>query len=330
MRKNKGQSLIMPELNYVCIDIETTGLDSHTAEIIELAAVRVEDGQITDTFSSLVNPLCEIDAQITWFTGISTDMVMNAPVIEDVLPQYLQFIGQDIVVGHNINSFDVNFIYDAAQKLGLSDFSNDFIDTLTMSRKVLPELKKHSLESVSEALNVEYAGAHRALADCKITYQCFERMKEKAEDMCGIWIQKSDVDKDNPLYRKTCVVAGSVKGYTQAAIRDAITELGGICKKTLAADTDFLIIGEAKTEKALLALNRAKELGVSVLSADELNGIAENSAKKSDKFGCCHLFTECSDACKCLHRDNDYAKGCEYRKNLEAGRIFYGVNRNVL
>lgn len=329
MRINKGQSIITNEDRYVCIDIETTGFSSQNDEIIELAAVKIENNEVIDSFLTLVNPMCEISSQITKLTGISSDMLIDALVIEDVFPQYIQFIGDSLVVGHNINAFDSNFLYDTAEKLGMNGFSNDFIDTLTMAKKVLPELKSHSLESVSEALGVSYEGAHRALVDCEITYKCYELLKERAADMPNIWVEKTNIDTENPLYRKTCVVAGTVKGYTQADIQNIISELGGICKKSLTADIDYLIMGEAKTDKAQQTLQKAQELGVKVLPADKLEGIVENNDKKSDTFGCCHLFKECSDARKCIHRDPDHSKGCEYRKNLESGRVFYGVNRNI-
>ncbi len=329
MRINKGQSIITKEACYVCIDIETTGFSSQNDEIIELAALKIENNKIVDSFSTLVNPMCEISSRITNLTGISSDMLIDAPVIEDVFPKYIKFIGDYVVVGHNINAFDSNFLYDTADKLGMNGFSNDFIDTLTMAKKVLPKLKSFSLESVSEALGVSYEGAHRALADCEITYKCYELLKDRASDMPGIWVEKTKVDTENPLYRKTCVVAGTVKGYTQADIQNIISELGGICKKALTADIDYLIMGEAKTDKAQQTLQKAHELGIKILPADKLEGIVENNDKKSDTFGCCHLFKECSDAKKCLHRDPEHSKGCEYRKNIESGRIFYGINRNI-
>lgn len=326
MRNNKGRSLITQETDYVCIDLETAGFGELSNTIIELAAVKVQNNFIVDSFSSLVNPMCEISEVITDLTGITNEMLTDAPAIEDVLPEYLKFIGNSIVVGHNVNTFDVNIIYDTAERLELGSFVNDFIDTLTFSRKVLKDLNKHSLKDVAKELGVSYSGAHRALADCNITYQCYERLKDLATDIPGIFTDKPEMDKDNPLYGKTCVVAGSVKGYTQAAVMNRISDLGGICKKDLNSDIDFLIIGEVKTEKAQLALKRAQELGIAIISADNLQGLENYNSKNADTFGCCHLFETCSDARKCLHRDLEYAKGCAYRKNLEAGRIFYGVN----
>lgn len=329
MRKFKGDNLISIESDYVCIDIETAGIGDQRYSITELSAVRVRDSKIADTFSMLVNPMCEISSKITKLTGITNDMVKDAPTIEKALPEYLSFIGDDIAVGHNISTFDVIVLYDLAEKQGLSKFMNDYIDTLILSKKLLTDLEGYSLENVSKTLSVDYSGAHRALEDCKITYQCYEKLKPLLEERPDLWTEKSDLDKSNPIYRRVCVVAGSVKGYTQSAIQNMITDLGGFCKKTIDEETDLLIVGDIKTEKAQQAVEKAKELNIKVIPAKNLEEITDFSNTLSNTFGCCHLFTECSDERKCLHRDQEYALGCAYRKNLEAGRIFYGVNCNV-
>jgi len=106
-RTQKGNSLLAIYSSYVAIDLETTGLDPHWDEIIEVAATRVDDGVITDRFQSLINPKCEIDEFITELTGIINEMLFSAPNLETILPKYLEFIGDSIVVGHNVN-FDIN------------------------------------------------------------------------------------------------------------------------------------------------------------------------------------------------------------------------------
>jgi len=112
MRESKGRSIIAFPSGYVALDIETTGLDPSVDEIIELAAIRVRDGVRADTFASLVKPRNTISGFITELTGITNDMVSGAPRVESILPQFCEFIGGDVVVGHNVN-FDINFIYDA-------------------------------------------------------------------------------------------------------------------------------------------------------------------------------------------------------------------------
>ena len=104
-RVYKGESLLrLPDDNYTVIDIETTGLDPSFDEIIELAAIRVRDGVITDSFSSLVKPSHEVSDFISALTGINNDMLSDAQAIYDVLPKYIDFIGDDIIIGHNVST----------------------------------------------------------------------------------------------------------------------------------------------------------------------------------------------------------------------------------
>ena len=136
MREHKGNSIILLPDNYIVIDIETTGLSSNYDDIIELAAIKICEDKIVDEFQSLVNPGYEIGPFITDLTGITNDMLNSAPRIEHILPKYLDFIGDSVVVGHNV-SFDVNFIYDTEEYLDLGYFSNNHIDTRRNVERVL-------------------------------------------------------------------------------------------------------------------------------------------------------------------------------------------------
>ena len=156
-RPLKGTSSICFPNNYVLIDIETTGLSPDYDEIIELAAIKVCNNEIIDTFSSFVKPSFEIDEFITELTGITNSMVSNAPDITSVIDKYLDFIGENIIIGHNVN-FDINFIYDFAQKNGYN-FSNDFVDTMRLFRKLHPELKHHRLSDMCSLYKIDYSHA---------------------------------------------------------------------------------------------------------------------------------------------------------------------------
>ena len=109
IREFKGKSIIDFPSKYVVLDIETTGLDPSYNKIIELSAIRVVNNAEVDSFSSLVKPINPIDDFITGLTGITNDMVLEAPSIEDVLPQFCEFVGGNVIVGHNVN-FDI--LYD--------------------------------------------------------------------------------------------------------------------------------------------------------------------------------------------------------------------------
>ena len=111
VRENKGQSIIDFTLDYVVIDIETTGFDPYYDAIIELSAIRIINNIQVEHFSSLVKTTKSVSNFITELTGISNDMLSKAPIIKDILPQFYEFIGDSVIVGQNVN-FDINFIYD--------------------------------------------------------------------------------------------------------------------------------------------------------------------------------------------------------------------------
>lgn len=164
--------------NYCVVDIETTGLSPEQNQIIELSAIRVRDGKIVNRFSELVNPHCELDASITALTGITDEMLMDARCIENVLPEFLAFIGNDVIIGHNV-CFDLSFIDRAASEFGTHNFDCKYIDTLQISRCVHPELAHHRLSDMVDHYCINCETAHRALADCESTYNVYERLFEE-------------------------------------------------------------------------------------------------------------------------------------------------------
>lgn len=174
--------------NYTVFDLETTGISPEGDSIIEISAVKVAGGKETDTFSSLVNPQRHIPYGATKVNGITDDMVADEPELSVVFPRFLEFIGDDILVGHNIHSFDMKFIWRAAEDLYGQTISNDYIDTLPMARRCLPKLAHHKLVDISSHYGISTQGAHRALNDCRMNQQCFELMaKERvssSEKLC--------------------------------------------------------------------------------------------------------------------------------------------------
>lgn len=175
-RPYKGQSLIASLDDYTAVDIETTGLSPRYSAIIELGAIKVRGGRVRDEASLLVNPGFDLPPGITALTGITDDMLWTAPSIGDVLEYFLDFIGSDVILGHNVN-FDINFLYDKALRLGLPPVGNDFVDTMRLSRRLYPQYAHHRLSDLCERLGVAPDTAHRALADCYTASDCYEIMK---------------------------------------------------------------------------------------------------------------------------------------------------------
>lgn len=278
MRENKGKSLIALPEDYIVIDTETTGLDYDYCNLIEVSAIRYSGGVRQDTFSSLIQPPMThsydpdsdtwvdeyVDAFITDLTGITNEMLAGAPRPAQVIPSFMEFIGDAVLIGHNAN-FDINFLYDAADACGLA-LRNDFVDTLRIARKVFPELKHHRLADIAEACGVSADGAHRAEADCIATATCYEIMRSNIlsrgteEDFCRLFKQKSaryhqslanitantdEIDETNPIFGKIVVFTGALSSMGRKEAFQIVANLGGTPKDSVAKTTNYLVIGSA-------------------------------------------------------------------------------------
>lgn len=160
--------------DYVMFDLETTGLSTDDDAIVEISAVKVTEGEIVDKFSTLVNPGIHIPYFASSVNGITDDMVKDAPDVEQALREFITFVGDSILAGHNIRDFDLKFIQRDAVRFFGKPLSNDYVDTLIVARRYLPELKSRSLESLAYHYDISYDGAHRALADCYINKQVYD------------------------------------------------------------------------------------------------------------------------------------------------------------
>ncbi len=172
-----GQTL---DDNFVVFDIETTGFNAEKNKIIEIGAVRVENGAITDRFSEFVNPQVPIPFRITELTSIRDDMVIRAETIETLLPKFLEFCKGAIMVAHNAD-FDMSFIKANCERLGL-EAPTTYTDTVAMSRFLLPSLNNQKLHTVAKALGVSLDHHHRAVDDAECTAGIFLKFREMFED----------------------------------------------------------------------------------------------------------------------------------------------------
>ena len=165
---------------YVVFDLETTGFSPIQDKIIEIGAVKVERGVITERFSTFVNPKIPIPFKITQLTSITDDMVVDAETIDVVLPKFLDFIGDAVLVAHNAG-FDVSFI---EQNCRYQEIEREFIslDTVALARVLLPTLSKYKLNVVAKALNISLENHHRAVDDAGATAEIFVRFVEMLKE----------------------------------------------------------------------------------------------------------------------------------------------------
>ncbi|MBU3170008.1 PolC-type DNA polymerase III [Clostridium estertheticum] len=175
---NKGETL---DDRFVVFDLETTGLSSENDKIIEIGALKIENGKIVDRFSEFVNPGIDIPYKIIELTGITNDNVSDAASIEDVLPKFLEFTKDSVLVAHN-SDFDASFIKKNSQRLGLK-FENAIMDTIPLAKYLLKDLKTFKLNTVAKYLGITLENHHRAVDDAKATadilLHCFGLLREK-------------------------------------------------------------------------------------------------------------------------------------------------------
>lgn len=173
-RKNKYNYTDRDLKNYIVIDTETTGLSAQRDHIIEISALKIKNGEIIENYTSLVNPGIMIPKSSIKIHGITDDMVIDAPTIDQVLPEFLNFIGNQPLIGHNL-SFDLRFINSYLDK----NINHNLSDTMLIARKKLGFLPNHKLITLIEYFELGESQEHRSLSDCIYTYKVYEKLKQE-------------------------------------------------------------------------------------------------------------------------------------------------------
>ena len=297
-RTLKGKSTIDLLSDYIIFDIETTGLDSSYDEVIEIGAIKVKNNKIVSKFNSLVKPKNEIDEYITELTGITNEMVKDAPTIEEILPDFMNYIGNDILIGHNVN-FGINYIYDNLYRNKFDVLTNDFIDTMRISRKLLPELPHHRLIDLAKYFKIDSTNNHRSLKDCEITMNVYENLKEialqkydnvdefknafkkhkkeglRAKDIVST---NTEFDVDNLFYDKYVAITGTLEKMLRKEAMQIIVDLGGHCEDGVTKKTNFLILGNNDYNPILRGKKSSKLIKAETLKLEgkDIEIISEN------------------------------------------------------
>ena len=169
---------------FICFDIETTGLSAARDKITEIGAVKVENGVITDTFSTFANPEMPIPQKITQLTGITDDMVKDAPSQSEAVSAFLEFAGDNVLVAHNA-PFDTSFIAKACEDMG-REYNYTSIDTVAISRAILTDIKNCKLDTVAKFLRLGDFNHHRATDDAEMLARIFINLCQRLTDDYGI------------------------------------------------------------------------------------------------------------------------------------------------
>ena len=258
-RPNKGRSLLEFPSSYVILDLETTGLDPILDNIIEFAGIHYVDGAPKSEFSSLVKPTISIDPYIEELTGITNEMVSTAPTLTEILPEIQKFIGANVIIAHNAN-FDINFLYEAYTQIFGKPFTNDFVDTLRLSRRLYPSYDHHRLCDLVDRFDIGESVAHRAMKDVKQTQACYERMRsdfnaglvqfpDKASQhkpkiyAKDITPQTQDYNIDSPIFGKVFCFTGTLQFAKRSDAMQLVVDRGGQCVDGVKKGVDYLVIG---------------------------------------------------------------------------------------
>ena len=239
---------------FVVFDIETTGLSPHSDNLTEIGAVKVQNCEIVDSFSTFVNPKMDISYQIQELTRITNEMVKDAPSLEEALPKFLEFAKDSVLVAHNAD-FDTGFIYQKCQQLGL-EYNFEKVDTLTLARIINTNLKRFSLDKVCKEMGVVLSGHHRAVNDAQATAEVFIKYLEifkkkginKLSDVNRVY-GKVDYEKLRPSHATIYAQNQTGLKHLYQLITDShIEHLYGnprILKSLLLEKREGLIVGSA-------------------------------------------------------------------------------------
>lgn len=165
--------------DFIVLDFETTGLSHTSNNIIQIGAIKYTNLELVEEYSTLVNPQEDISLKITKITGITNQDVANAPTIDMVLPQLIQFIGKNTIVAHNA-SFDMKFLLENIRRLDIDYHKFRVIDTLSLARKYINETPNHKLPTLKSYLSLDHLESHDALADCKVTGELYKYCYNKS------------------------------------------------------------------------------------------------------------------------------------------------------
>ena len=265
-REHKGKSILELANSFVVLDFETTGLDPAFDEVLEIGAIKVLDGDVVDEYSTLIKPEYPIGEFITGLTGITDDMVKDAPAMEAALPDLLSFIGDSVIVGHNIH-FDINFLYDNCIYHLDKPFANDFIDTMRIARNAFKDVRGYKLKDLAVYFGIEDMPHHRAKRDCRCTLEVYNRMRshliENNIDLVAlnkanvsgvrakdITAATTDFNENNPFYNKVCVFTGTLDKMQRKDAMQLVADLGGVCADNITKKTNFLILGATDYNKS--------------------------------------------------------------------------------
>lgn len=305
-RPEGGANLYSLPTSFIAVDTETTGLDFDLCNIIEIGAVKVDNGEIVDSFKTLIKVDEKLPPFIVHLTGITGEMLADAPSLNEVMTDFDAFVGGSILLAHNA-AFDMNFLYTAYERALGKPLSNDYVDTLRVARRALPQLQHRTLSDLCAVFEVVNEGEHRAYGDALATVQCYLRMRDIVIESLGdevayansfargtvsgaqlkakdIVATVHDIDEGHSLYGMRCVFTGAMTSMVRADAMLALKNVGGEPQDTVRKDTDYLVVGNDGYSSAIQSApgkikkaqaNQLKGLPIQIISEDAFLAMLE-------------------------------------------------------
>ena len=248
----KGKSLLEFPDDYTVVDIETTGLDPITCKIIEISAIKYRCNRKVDEYVTFISIDEKIPDRITKLTGITNGMLKRAPKSLEALTGFIDFIGQDILVGHNV-TFDLAFLGSEYEDCFGQKLLNNYVDVLKIANEKLPFLESHKQIVVAKYFGIKTDGSHRALTDCEICNGCYQKLKELSlgyynapEKQAALFIS-TEAKFRQPLSGKKFLFTGVMDSWYINNLKDIVVSLGGMIVNHPTESLDIVVVGTADT-----------------------------------------------------------------------------------
>lgn len=279
MREFKGHNILDFPESYVVVDVETTGLDPSRDKLIEIAALKIQDSKVVDSYSSLINPEVPVSDFITELTGITNEELENAPLAGDVLSKFSAFIGYDILVGHNVN-FDINFLYDNFVEYLNKPLSNNFVDTLRLSKKYFKNAPSYKLSLLAKHLDININTSHRALDDCETTNHLYIKLLEASKRPLETeqeLLNSLTFDESNPFFKKRIVVKGIPQLYSYAFMKEVAKKCNAKMSDVFYSSCNYIVFSKFTYDRYIKGASSEKfEKANKLAASGSLTIISEN------------------------------------------------------
>lgn len=297
--------------NYIFFDLETSCLNSKCAEIIEIAALKVSNGEIIDKFNSLIKPQNGITADSTAVNGITEEMVKDAPVASEVLADFINFIEKLPLVGHNISSYDLPILRRCITELFDLELTNEYVDTLHLAKERISSIPNYKLSTIAAYFSINSDCFHRALADCFINKQCYDKLITLP--ICT-YKQKSTPHRHRTAFTEETKALQELQGFLLGITADDILVDSEVFALKNWLDKHSSLSGNYPFDRVFSAIEKALE--DNFLSQEELTNLLimfKNFSSPVDECSCKATTFDFSGKIICLSGDFQYGS----KKDIE-------------